>query len=99
MEAELGLEVTQLLVVVLGLVTSLIMAGLKLGTNWFRKLPKKVQATVVAGLAVPIALLGGAMGVDLPGDPTSWDGNTVNVILTWLTAMGVHAGGDAIAKK
>lgn len=95
---ELGLEVTQLLVAVLGLITSLIMAGLKMGITWFAKLPKTSQAMMVGALAIPIGLLGGVMGVDLPGDPTTWDGNTVNVILTWLSSMGVHALGDAVKK-
>lgn len=99
MEQELGLEVTKLLVVLLGAVAAVIMAGLKLGIDWFKKLPKVAQTMIVGALATPIALLSGAMGVDLPGDPTAWDGNTVNVILTWLAAMGVHAAGDAVTKK
>ena len=42
-------------------------------------------------LFVLIGLLGGFMGMELPGDVSTWDGNTVNVVLTWLTAMGSRA--------
>jgi len=84
-------DITQLLVVILGLVTSLIMGGLKLVIAQLDKMPKTGKAMIVGALAIPIALLGGVMGVELPGDVSSWDGNTVNVILTWLTAMGARA--------
>ena len=99
MEAEIGLQLTELLVVALGALTSLIMGGLKMGLTGLDKLPKPAKAMVVAALAVPIALLGGWIGVDLPGDVTTWDGNVINVILTWLTAMGVRAGTKAIVKQ
>jgi len=94
-----GLEVTQLLVVVLGIVTSLIMGLLKLVSDGIAKLPKTLQLALVAALAVPVGLLGGWLGVAVPGDPTTWDGATVNVILTAFTAMGVRAATRAVVPK
>ena len=95
---QVGLEITQLLVVVIGMLTSVIMAILKQVTDLFKKMPKSLQAGVVAVIATPLAWLSGQVGIDLPGDPSAWDGNAVNAVLTWLTAMGVHAGVGAVTK-
>jgi len=92
-------DITQLLVVILGLVTSLLMGGLKLVVAQMEKMPKATKAMIVAAIAVPIGLLGGFMGMELPGDVTTWDGNTVNVVLTWLTAMGSRAAIKTLKPK
>lgn len=99
MEAELGLEITQLLIVVLGIITSLVMGALKLLNTGIAKLPKTAKLMLVGAIAIPITLLGGWLGIDLPADPTTWDGVTVNVILTYLSAMGARAATRAVVPK
>ncbi len=97
MEGEVA-DIAQLFVVLIGMATALIMGGLRMAIEQLDKLPKLAKAMIVGALAIPIALLSGVMGVELPGDPTTWDGNVVNVILTWLTAMGARAATKAITK-
>lgn len=95
---DVTLEVTKLLVLLLGLVTSLIMGGLRTLSTGLDKLPRPVKAMVVAALAIPVAWLGGASGIDLPADPATWDGTIVNMILTWLSAMGLNGLYGAVTK-
>ena len=87
---------TELLVVVLGVVTSLIMTGLRKMTTLVDKLPTAARGVIVLLLATPIAWLSGQLGADLPADPLTWDGTVINVILTWLLALGAHAGAKAL---
>ena len=91
-------SVTELLVVFLGIVTSLVMVVLRRITTLVDKAPKVVRTLIVVALATPVAMLSGWLGVDLPGDPMVWDGAVINVILTALTAMGAHAGAKALQK-
>ena len=89
---------TELLVVVLGIITSLIMGLMKMLSINVAKLPTTAQAVIVLLLATPVAWLVGVSGLDLPADPLTWDGAVINGILTWLVAMGSRAGMKAITK-
>ena len=96
---EAGLQITQLLVLVVGIVTSVTMAALKKVSEGLDSLPKPAKTLLVGAIATPIAILSGWVGIDLPGDPTTWDGTTVNVILTWASSMGIRAAARAIVPK
>lgn len=91
-------SVMELLVVLLGMVTSVVMVGFKRAVLLVDKMPSIYKAMLVMALSVPVAWLAGKSGLALPADPTTWDGNVVNSILTWLLAMGAHAGAKAIQK-
>lgn len=95
---DAGSQLAEMLVLLLGTLTTIIVLVLgKLGT-WFKSLPTMARGLIVGVIAIPVALLGGQMGVELPADPTTWDGNTVNAILTWASSMGIHAAGKALKK-
>ena len=89
----------ELLVILLGTLTSLIMGALKKYTTWINSIHPTWRAVIVGVLAVPIALLAGVLGLNLPADPAMWDGNVINSILTALLAMGQHALLKAIRNK
>jgi hypothetical protein len=99
MEAEIGLTVTNLLVALIGLITSLVMTGLRFASDGINKLPKPLKAALVGAISIPIAWLSGVVGIDLPADPTVWDGVLVNSVLTWLAAMGINAAGTSLLKE
>lgn len=87
---------TELLVVIVGILTSLIMSVLGKLSLGIEKAPKMLRAVIVLALAAPIAWLAGAAGTELPADPLTWDGATINALLTWLSAMGIHAVGKKL---
>ena len=87
---------TELLVVLIGAITAIIMSALGKFSMGIDKAPKILRAFIVLGLAAPIAWLSGYFGTELPADPLTWDGATVNALLTWLSAMGLHAVGKKL---
>jgi hypothetical protein len=93
------MESSELTLIVVGILTSGIMGALKMLSLRFQKLPKRVKLIIVFVLAAPIAWLSGRVGIDLPADPTTWDGTTINAILIWLVAMGERAGVKALKPK
>jgi hypothetical protein len=99
MEAELGTQLSLLLVALLGAVESWILTGLRYVSTGVDKLPKPVKLILVAALSVPVAWLAGVSGLALPADPMTWDGTIVNAILLWLSAMGVNAAGNAVISR
>lgn len=89
---------SDLLIMGLGTITSLVMVALGYLNAKLATLPPFVRTMIVTAIAVPVALLSGYIGIAVPADPTTWDGATVNVILTALSAMGIHAGAKAATK-
>lgn len=89
-------SVTELLVVLLGALTSIIMALLKKFSGFLGKAPGPIQALVVVALSFPVAWLAGFFGMELPADPFTWDGALINAMLVSLTSMGAHAVGKTV---
>ena len=87
---------TELLVLVVGIFTSIIMSALGKISEGINKAPAMLRAVIVLLLAAPIAWLSGFVGMELPADPLTWDGATINALLTWFSAMGLHAVGKKL---
>ena len=87
---------TELLVVLIGAITAIVMSALGKLSMGIDKAPKMLRAVIVLALAAPIAWLAGVVGTELPADALTWDGATINAILTWLSAMGLHAVGKKL---
>ena len=87
---------TELLVLLVSVLTAIIMSALGKISDGINKAPKLLRAFIVFAVAAPIAWLGGRVGIELPADPLTWDGATINAILTWLSAMGLHAVGKKL---
>lgn len=51
--------------------------------------PAAKQATLVV-VGFGVAKLAALLNLPLPGDPTTWAGDTVNAVLIALMSMGVH---------
>lgn len=83
---------------VIAIATTFIMGGLRKVFAPLNTLPPIARTLIVSVLAFGTATLSGFLGTPLPADPTTWDGVTVNGILTALLAMGTHAGYKAIGK-
>jgi hypothetical protein len=87
---------TELLVALVGAITAIIMSVIGKISMGIDKAPKILRAFIVLALAAPIAWLSGYFGMKLPADPLTWDGATINALLTWLSAMGLHAVGKKL---
>lgn len=86
----------ELIATVLALVTSLLMTGLRRVATSVEGLPPVVRTMIVVVLAAAVSWLGGVLGLDLPANPLTWDGTTINTVMTALLAMGLHAAGKAL---
>lgn len=99
-----GIETTQLilplLALVLGPVTSSILSVLKYIFTPIDKLsPMAKQAVliVLSYLVFKLSMLLG-LGTPLPGDPTTWTGETINTILTSLLSLGYYNLRNSVKK-
>lgn len=92
-------SISELMVLLLGIVTSFAMVALRKMATFLDSVPSTVRSVIVVALSLPVAMLGGALGLELPADPTTWDGTTVNTVLTAVAAMGAHAGAKAFEKS
>ncbi len=92
-------SVNELFLVIVALITSLAMGGLKAVQAWVKDLPGPVQSLFVLVFAYVTQLVTGAIGLELPGDPMAWDGATLNTLTVWLMAMGAHAAKKVITPK
>ncbi len=86
----------ELILAVIALATTVIMGGLKHGVDWIDDLPKTVKSLVVLLLAYALQTVAGFTGVEMPADPLTLDGATVNAVLVWLMSQGAHAAKKAI---
>jgi len=89
---------SELLVMVLGIVASLIMDLLRKVMPKLNELPSTIRSVVMLVIAAIVTWLGSLIGVNLPVDPGTWDANLINSILVALVGMGSHAIGKAINK-
>ena len=91
--------ITGLFTVLISIVTSAVMAVIKTIAPIVAQAPKPVRAVVVGLLAAPVAVLSGKVGIELPADPSTWDGTAVNAVLMWLMAMGAHAATKTLKRE
>jgi hypothetical protein len=88
-------SINELMVLAVGVATSYAMVGLRKVVVELDKAPPIVRSAVVVVLGLVATVVSGKLGIDLPADPATWDGVTINSLLTAFAAMGIHAVGKA----
>jgi uncharacterized membrane protein len=89
----------ELVIVLVGGATSLVMRGITAAAPFVKSLPAFVRTLVVVVLGMGVAVLAQFVDMPLPADPTTWDATVVNGLLTALSAMGLHAAAKAVVPK
>lgn len=81
---------TPVITAVLGLVTTLVMGGIKKLSQKIDELPSMYKQLIVALIAFGVTKLSTLLGIVIPSDPTVWSAELVQSILTALAALGLH---------
>lgn len=79
-----------LVTIAAGALNSVVLGLLKKASVTVDELSPAAKQAILVVVGFGVAKLAAVLALPLPGDPTTWSGDTINAVLIALMSLGVH---------